>query len=105
VVLCIASDHPDLTALLMPHVPRSVGIVFKLASEADLSPVQRTCRRAPDGVRIVLRPVRSKPMSAFAEQGHDRSWIEPLLHDGQSRLPDLLQQVDDMAAARLELGS
>jgi len=44
-------------------------------------------------------------MSAFAEQGHDRSWIEPLLDDGQSRLPDLLQQVDDMAAARLELGS
>ena len=44
-------------------------------------------------------------MSAFAEQGHDRSWIEPLLNDGKSRLPDLLQQVDDMAAARLELGS
>ena len=77
----------------MPHVPRGVGIVFKLASAADLAPVQRASA------------VARRPMSAFAEQGHDRSWIEPLLHDGQSRLPDLLQQVDDMAAARLELGS
>ncbi|CAN5382169.1 hypothetical protein BH10PSE6_BH10PSE6_10400 [soil metagenome] len=36
----IASDHPDLTSLLMPHVPRGVGIVFKLDSEADVAPLQ-----------------------------------------------------------------
>lgn len=36
----IASDHPDLTSLLMPHVPRGVGILFKLDSAADVPPLQ-----------------------------------------------------------------
>jgi hypothetical protein len=40
----IASDHPELTSLLMPHVPRGVGIVFKLASEADWRPSRPTSR-------------------------------------------------------------
>ena len=101
----IASDHPDLTSLLMPHVPRGVGIVFKLASEADRArPAHFPSRGGRRSCRS-RRPARSSPTPASAERGHDRSWIEPLLHDGQSRLPDLLQQVHDMAAARLELGS
>jgi hypothetical protein len=36
----IASAHPDLTSLLLQHVPRGAGIVFKLAIEADLAAVQ-----------------------------------------------------------------
>ena len=36
----ISSDHPELTASLMPHVPQRVGIIFKLSSEADLAPVE-----------------------------------------------------------------
>src|SRR6185437_2100795 len=40
VVAFISSDHPDLTASLMPCLPRDVGIVFKLSREADLHPVQ-----------------------------------------------------------------
>ena len=35
----VSSDHPALTASLLSHVPRGVGIVFKLSSDADLAPV------------------------------------------------------------------
>src|SRR5215831_20504982 len=35
-VVFISSDHPALTASLMSHIPRGVGIVFKLPGEADL---------------------------------------------------------------------
>jgi GNAT superfamily N-acetyltransferase len=91
----IASDHPDLTSSLLPHVPRGVGIVFKLASEADLAPVQahfRITRRTafvsftsagamePDAsVRVASAP-GDTAFRLFAEQSHDRAWLEPLLH-------------------------
>lgn len=95
----IASDHPDLTARLMPHVPRGVGIVFKLASEADLAPVQAhfpvtrrtafvsfTSAHAPEpdtGVRVTSVP-GDAAFRLFAEQDHDRTWLEPLLSDGKA---------------------
>jgi len=95
----IASDHPDLTALLMPHVPRGVGIVFKLASEADLAPVEAhfpvTRKTAfvsftsagaiePDaGVRVMSAP-GDAAFRLFAEQDHDRAWLEPLLQGGKA---------------------
>jgi GNAT superfamily N-acetyltransferase len=95
----IASDHPDLTSLLLPHVPRGVGIVFKLASKADLVPVEAhfpvTRRTAfvsftsadaiePDaGVRITPTP-GDAAFRLFAEQDHDRAWLEPLLHNGKA---------------------
>lgn len=95
----IASDHPDLTSLLMPHVPRGAGIVLKLASEADLAPVQAhfpvTRRTAfvsftaagaiePDaGVRVTSAP-DGAAFRLFAQQDHDRGWLEPLLHDDKA---------------------
>ncbi|MEK7687556.1 MAG: hypothetical protein AAB398_04045, partial [Pseudomonadota bacterium] len=36
----VSSDHPDLTAALLSHLPRGAGIVFKLSSAADLAPVE-----------------------------------------------------------------
>jgi GNAT superfamily N-acetyltransferase len=90
----IDSDHPDLTSLLLPHVPRGAGIVFKLASKADLAPVEAyfpvTRRTAfvsftsagaiePDaGVRVTPSP-GDAAFRLFAEQDHDRAWLEPLL--------------------------
>jgi len=95
----IASDHPELTALLMPHLPRGVGIVFKLASEADLAPVQAhfpVVRRTafvsftsagaiePDADVLVTTEPGSAAFRLFAEQGHDRDWLEPLLNGGKA---------------------
>jgi GNAT superfamily N-acetyltransferase len=95
----VASDHPDLASLLMAHVPRGVGIVFKLASEADLAPVRAhfpVARRTafvsftsagavePDaGVRVTSVPADAA-FRLFAEQDHDRAWLEPLLHNGKA---------------------
>jgi GNAT superfamily N-acetyltransferase len=95
----ISSDHPDLTSLLLPHVPRGVGIVFKLASEADVAPVRAhfpVMRRTafvsftaagaiePDaGVRVTVAP-GDAAFRLFAEQDHDRAWLEPLLHGGKA---------------------
>jgi hypothetical protein len=39
IVAFISSDHPDLTASLLPCLPSDLGIVFKLSREADLIPV------------------------------------------------------------------
>jgi GNAT superfamily N-acetyltransferase len=95
----IASDHPDLTSLLMPHVPHGVGIVFKLASEADLVPVRAhfpvdRCTAfvsftsagptaTDSGVRVTSAP-GDAAFRLFAEQGHDRAWLEPLVHKGKA---------------------
>jgi len=95
----IASDHPGLTSLLVPHVPRNTGIVFKLASEADLAPVQlhfplerRTgfvsftssgATESDAGVCVTLAP-GDAAFRLFAEQDHDRAWLEPLLHGGKA---------------------
>ena len=81
----VASDHPDLTAALLPHLPRGVGIVFKLSREADLAPVAaqfRVERRtafvsftsaAPPepapGVRVTSAP-GDTAFALFETQGH-----------------------------------
>ena len=94
----IASDHPDLTALLMPRVPRGVGIVFKLASEAHLAPIRAhfpvTRRTAfvsftsvdaiePDAGVRVTSVLEDAAFRLFAERDHDRAWLEPLLKKGK----------------------
>lgn len=101
----IASDHPDLTSLLMPHVPRGVGIVFKLDSEADVAPLQAhfpVARRTafvsfasagaiePDaGVRVTMAP-GDAAFRLFEGQDHDRAWLEAVLQSGKAfaRLPE-----------------
>lgn len=95
----ISSDHPDLTASLMRHVPRGVGIVFKLSRDGDLAAVEAhfTVERrrafvsftsdgafepAPD-VRITTAP-GDAAFRLFESHGHDRAWLEPLLRDGKA---------------------
>jgi len=99
----ISSDHPALTASLLSHVPRDVGIVFKLSSEADLAPVEQrfpvTRRTAfvsftsPDtsadgfeadpGVHVTSVP-GDAAYKLFETQGHERAWLESLLRDGKA---------------------
>jgi ribosomal protein S18 acetylase RimI-like enzyme len=95
----ISSDHHELTASLMPHVPQRVGIMFKLSSEADLAAVEShfpvTRRTAfvsftsagksepSPGVRVTPDP-GDAAFRMFETQGHDRAWLKPLLHDGKA---------------------
>jgi len=95
----ISSEHPALTAALLSHVPRGVGIVFKLSREADLTPVQsqfsverRTAfvsltstgavEPAAD-VRITAEP-DDATLELFETQGHDWSWLRPRLRSGRA---------------------
>jgi GNAT superfamily N-acetyltransferase len=99
VVALISSDHPELTASLLPHLPRDLGIVFKLSADPDLVPVSRhfpVLRRtafvsftsshrsepAPD-VHVTSSP-GDVAFGLFAQQGHERSWLEPLLRSGKA---------------------
>jgi hypothetical protein len=109
----IDSDHPDLTSSLMAHVPRGVGIVFKLAREADRAPVEahfsitrRTAfvsftstgaAEADAGVCITPAP-EDAAFRLFAEQGHDRAWLEPLLGAGKA-FACVLEWDDDVRSA------
>jgi GNAT superfamily N-acetyltransferase len=93
------SDHPALTARLLDHLPRDVGIVFKLSSDADSAPVaarfqiaRRTAlvsftttgRNEFDlGVHFTRAP-GERAFRLFATQGHDRDWLEPMLGDGRA---------------------
>lgn len=93
----VSSDDPELTAALLPSLPRNVGIVFKLSCEADLAPIaarfaveRRTAfvsftsggaRRPDPAIRVTSQP-GDAALTLFAEQGHERSWLEPMLRDG-----------------------
>ena len=95
----ISSDHPGLTASLLSHVPRGVGVVFKLSRDADLAPVESefavhrrnafvsftsTGEFEQDaGVRVTTEP-SDETLQLFQAQGHDRSWLEPLLRSGRA---------------------
>jgi RimJ/RimL family protein N-acetyltransferase len=105
----ISSDHAALTARLLDHVPRGIGVVFKLASEADRAAVanrfaieRRTAfvsftmseRIGPDpiepdpiepdrGVHFTRAP-GDRAFALFATHGHDRDWLEPMLGDGRA---------------------
>lgn len=94
VAVFIESDHPTLTAALLAHVPRAVGVVFKLSRDADLAPIgarfavtRRTAfvsftssgaSEADPDVRVTPAPADAA-FGLFATQGHDRAWLEPLL--------------------------
>ena len=99
VAALISSDRPELTASLMSHVPRGVGVVFKLSREADLAPVELqfaverrmafvsftstgTFEQAAS-VRITTDP-GDTTLRLFEAQGHGRSWLEPLLRSGKA---------------------
>lgn len=111
----VSSDHPALTASLVARLPRGVGIVFKLSREADLAsveahfPVERRTafvsftsesdsifEPAP-GVCLTTAP-DDGTFRLFETQGHDRSWLEPLLQGGKAFVC-VLKNGDDPAAA------
>jgi RimJ/RimL family protein N-acetyltransferase len=102
-IVLVSSDGPDLTRALLTHVPRGVGLVFKLNGEADRAAVARDFaleRRmrilsftAPsDGpaepvtdpeIRIGPDP-GAAAFALFAAQDHARSWLAPMLADGRA---------------------
>lgn len=94
IVAFISSDRPDLTASLLPCLPREVGIVFKLSHKADLRPVETkfsvTRRTAfvsftshgvvePDADVRVLTTPSDVALRMFETQGHERNWVGPML--------------------------
>jgi len=99
VVAFISSDDPDLTASLLPCLPRDAGIVFKLSREADLFPVESkfsVARRTaflsftsegavePDAEVSVTTTPGEPAFRMFETQGHERSWVEPMLGSGRA---------------------
>jgi GNAT superfamily N-acetyltransferase len=99
VAAVISSDHPTLTTSLLPYIPRGVGVVFKLSQAADLPPIQSqfTVKRrtafvsftssgtdgSAAGVRITTEP-SDATLRLVAAQGHDESWLRPLLPNGRA---------------------
>jgi len=97
IVAFIESDHPDLTAALLDHLPRDAGIVFKLSRPEDVAVVAArfaVARRrgfvsftaadssAPEpGIRVTTAP-GDAAYRLFAMQDHARDWLEPLLAAG-----------------------
>ncbi|MFO1160558.1 MAG: hypothetical protein U1E60_17095 [Reyranellaceae bacterium] len=43
----VSSDHPDLTASLLPPLPGDAGIVFKLSQETDPEPISSSFALTP----------------------------------------------------------
>ncbi|HLG46077.1 MAG TPA: GNAT family N-acetyltransferase [Reyranella sp.] len=115
IVAFVASDHPDLTAALLPCLPRDVGIVFKLSCEADLPPVRTkfsvvrrtafvsftadSAAAADAEVRLTTRPGETA-FRLFESQGHERSWVEAMLA-GDRAFACVLERAGDTASVCL----
>jgi hypothetical protein len=102
-VVLIAGDGPDLTRALLDHVPRGVGLVFKLPGEADRAAVAQSFvleRRmsilsftappaalaglaAEPDVRVGPDPGEAA-FALFAAQDHARAWLQPMLDAGRA---------------------
>jgi RimJ/RimL family protein N-acetyltransferase len=94
----ISSDHPSLTARLLEAVPQDVGVVFKLAMDADRDAVAARFRIEPaacflsytsslqfnrDARVRVTRDVADAVLRMFEHQGHGRAWVRSLLAAGR----------------------
>jgi RimJ/RimL family protein N-acetyltransferase len=97
IVAFIESDHPDLTAVLLDHLPRDAGIVFKLSRPEDVAVVAArfaVARRrgfvsftaadssAPEPEIRATTVLSDAAYRLFATQDHARDWLEPLLAAG-----------------------
>ena len=98
-IAIISSDAPGVTRELIQFIPRTEKIVFKLPTDRDLEVIrthfdlQRTmgflsftsdASFSPDpSVQITLEP-GDAVFAAFASQGHERAWLEPLLVSGRA---------------------
>jgi RimJ/RimL family protein N-acetyltransferase len=94
----ISSDDPALTGRLLGAIPSNVGVVFKVAGEADGAAiagrfaVERTAEfwsftsTAPfdDADTRLTRAPSEAAFDLFAAQGHQRNWFEPLLRDDRA---------------------
>jgi RimJ/RimL family protein N-acetyltransferase len=95
----ISSDHPTLTARLLDVVPKDVGVVFKLATDADRDAVAAQFTIEPAACYLsyssrlrfgrdsrvrVTRDVDDAVFRMFEEQGHARTWLGPLLASGSA---------------------
>jgi GNAT superfamily N-acetyltransferase len=102
-IVLISSDGPDLTRALLDHVPRGVGLVFKLAGEAHRDAVEGRFaleRRMsilsftappPELADLPVEPdIRVGPdpgdaaFALFAAQDHARDWLQPMLDTGRA---------------------
>ena len=109
----VSSESPALTLRLMRHVPPHVGVVFKLASDADrdavasvfkvrrttsvLSYTSTTRFEGDAGVGVTRRP-GDGAFAMFEAQGHARTWLEPLL-DADRAFACVLEEAGQPAAA------
>ncbi len=95
----ISSNQPALTAQLLTRLPREGRIVFKLGSDADAPVVMQHCKAErvtsfisftstapPDdtGNAVVSDTASEAIYGLYSQQGHSRSWLEPLLADGRA---------------------
>ncbi len=93
-VAFISSDTPTLTERLLEHVPENIGVVFKVANDADRRVIsaryateQKACYLSYTGKGSVERDidvaVTAAPgnvvLDALEKQGHTRSWLQALL--------------------------
>ncbi|MDR6288495.1 MULTISPECIES: GNAT family N-acetyltransferase [Inquilinus] len=113
VAALISSDHPDLTGALLDLVPRDVGVVFKLSSDADRDavaarfPIEPTTRylsfttaapfRRDDQVELTVTPGDAM-LDLFETQGHDRGWLRDLLRSGRAFVAALQRDGQLLAA-------
>jgi GNAT superfamily N-acetyltransferase len=94
----LISTSPDLTRDLLDHILIGKSLLFRLGSDADRDVIADrfalTRRNAflsfthadpPSGTHgdISADPAAA-PWDLFAEQGHDESWLAPLLRDGRA---------------------
>ncbi len=94
----IISTSPDLTRNLLDHIPVGKPLLFRLGSDADRDVIGErfplTRRNAflsfthidpPAGAGgQVSKDPAAAPWDLFAEQGHDESWLTPLLRGGRA---------------------
>jgi GNAT superfamily N-acetyltransferase len=115
VVAFFSSEHPKLTATLLPCLPRDVGIVFKLSDEADLIPIElkfsverRTAfvsftsgaAAEPDAeVRVTATP-GDAGFRMFETQGHEQAWVRSMLEGGRA-FACVLEEGSDTASVCL----
>ncbi len=106
-VALISSGHRSLTDHLFDFVPKDVGMVFKLAADADREVMAAryrtegaacflsyTCnlRFCRDKRVCVTRAPDEAALDMFEGQGHARAWLQPLL--SSDRAFDCIVQVN-----------
>lgn len=95
----ITSDDSTLTQALLQRIPRGVGIIFKLSSDADRDVVAQAfaIQRVTSVLSFTSGAAFTRDEQAevtptpdddayhfFAAQDHSRAWLDPLLESGRA---------------------